>query len=134
MTKIVDKAIWSIGPVFIGIAVLLLDMCVLAYYLVVFPYFHTWTDVSALYKLYNICTLLFTLYVVYCIHFHYYMAIVTSPGDMEDYRRPEASSSSTHNEQVGKKKKKIKKRQAQAQSNRRLIIIYRHRSLPCAPC
>ncbi|EPB82870.1 hypothetical protein HMPREF1544_10386 [Mucor circinelloides 1006PhL] len=27
------------------------------------------------------------------------MAIVTSPGDMEDYRRPEASSSSTHNEQ-----------------------------------
>ncbi|KAL0141919.1 putative Palmitoyltransferase [Mucor lusitanicus] len=95
MTKIVDKAIWSIGPVFIGIAVLLLDMCVLAYYLVVFPYFHSWTDVSVLYKLYNICTLLFTLYVVYCIHFHYYMAIVTPPGDMEEYRRPEASSSSS---------------------------------------
>ncbi|CAO3618067.1 unnamed protein product [Mucor fragilis] len=98
MTKIVDKAIWSIGPVFIGIAVLLLDMCVLAYYLVVFPYFHSWTDASALYKVYNICTLLFTLYVVYCIHFHYYMAIVTSPGDMEEYRRPEASSSSAQNE------------------------------------
>jgi hypothetical protein len=24
---------------------------------------------------------------VYCIHFHYYMAIKTPPGDMEDYRR-----------------------------------------------
>lgn len=95
MTKIVDKAIWSIGPVFIGIAILLLNMCALAYYLVVFPYFHSWTDVSALYKVYNIFTLLFTLYIVYCIHFHYYMAIVTSPGDMEDYRRPEASSSSS---------------------------------------
>jgi palmitoyltransferase len=86
-TKIVDKAIWSIGPVFIGIAVLLLDMCALAYYLVVFPYFHSWTDASFLNKAISIFTILFTLYIVYCIHFHYYMAIVTSPGDMEEYRK-----------------------------------------------
>lgn len=132
MTKIVDKAIWSIGPVFIGIAVLLLDMCVLAYYLVVFPYFHSWTDVSVLYKLYNICTLLFTLYVVYCIHFHYYMAIVTPPGDMEEYRRPEASSSSSsHTESV---RIKDAKTPSQAQSDRIPMTICNHRSPLCAPC
>jgi palmitoyltransferase len=95
MAKIVDKAIWSIGPVFIGIAVLLLDMCALAYYLVVFPYSHTWTDASFLSKAWSVFTLIFTLYVVYCIHFHYYKAIVTSPGDMEEYRKPDLSSSST---------------------------------------
>lgn len=95
MTKIVDKAIWSIGPIFIGIAVLLVDMCALAYYLVVFPYSHTWTDASLWSKLLTLFTLLFTLYVVYCIHFHYYMAVVTSPGDMEDYRKKSQSSSSS---------------------------------------
>lgn len=87
MTKVVDRAIWSIGPVFIAIAILLLDMCVLAYYFVVFPYFHTWTNTSIWIKLYNIITIFFTLYVVYTIHFHYYMAITTSPGNMKQYTR-----------------------------------------------
>lgn len=92
MTKVVDRAIWSIGPVFIVIAILLLDMCVLAYYLVVYPYFHTF-EVSTIWThLYNILTLTFTLYVVYAIHFHYYMAIVTSPGDMREYKKPNRSS------------------------------------------
>lgn len=94
MVKIIDKAIWSIGPIFIGIAILLLNMCVLAYYLVVFPYLHSWSDTSAFSKILSLLTLAFTLYIVYCIHFHYYMAIVTSPGDMEDYRKQDASSSS----------------------------------------
>ncbi|KAI7887601.1 DHHC palmitoyltransferase-domain-containing protein [Mucor mucedo] len=96
MAKIVDKAIWSIGPIFIGIAVLLLNMCVLAYYLVVFPYLHSWTDSSFFSKVFSILTLAFTLYIVYCIHFHYYMAIVTSPGDMEEYRKADDPSSSTN--------------------------------------
>lgn len=87
MTKVVDRAIWGIGPVFIGLAVLLLNMCVLAYYFVVFPYFHTWSDTSIWIKLYNLFTLGFTLYVVYAIHFHYYMAITTYPGDMKQYSR-----------------------------------------------
>lgn len=94
MVKIVDKAIWSIGPVFIGIAVLLLDMCALAYYLVVFPYSHEWTtETSLLSKIWTVLILVFTLYVVYCIHFHYYMAIVTSPGGMEEYKIVPSSAS-----------------------------------------
>ena len=95
MAKIVDKAIWSIGPIFIGLAILLLDMCALAYYLVVFPYFHSWTDASFFSKLFTLLTLLFTLYVVYSIHFHYYMSIVTPPGDMKEFERKSAAGSST---------------------------------------
>lgn len=98
MTKIVDKAIWSIGPVFIAIAVVLLDMCALAYYLVVFPYFHTWSDATFLSRCVSILTLVFTLYVVYCIHFHYYMAIVTPPGDMQEYKRSETITNSSSTE------------------------------------
>jgi hypothetical protein len=96
MAKIVDKAIWSIGPIFIGIAILLLNMCVLGYYLVVFPYLHGWTDSSFLSKIVSVFTIFFTMYIIYCIHFHYYMAIVTSPGDMEDYRKADSSSSSAN--------------------------------------
>lgn len=70
-------------------------MCALAFYLVVFPYSHTWTDASIGSKTLTLLTLLFTLYVVYCIHFHYYMAVVTSPGDMEEYRKKSHSSSSS---------------------------------------
>lgn len=94
MTNVVDRAVWSIGPVFIIIAILLLDMCVLAYYLVVFPYFHTFEETTIWTHLYNIITIAFTLYVVYAIHFHYYMAIVTSPGDMREYRKTSRSSHS----------------------------------------
>ncbi|KAI8098843.1 DHHC palmitoyltransferase-domain-containing protein [Halteromyces radiatus] len=86
MAKIVDKAMWSAGPVFIVIAIALVDMCVLAYYLVVFPYNHHWfsEDITLLGKLGIILTVLFTLYMIYCIHFHYYMAIKTHPGGMTD--------------------------------------------------
>lgn len=87
MTKVVDRAISGIGPVFIAIAVILLDMCALAYYLVVFPYGHSWSGASLLYKIYTGFTLLFTLYIIYAIHFHYYMAIFTPPGDMKEYRK-----------------------------------------------
>ncbi|KAI8333316.1 DHHC palmitoyltransferase-domain-containing protein [Chlamydoabsidia padenii] len=86
MAKVVDRAIWSAGPVFIFIAVALIDMCVLAYYLIVFPYNHLASaeedDTSLLGKLNLVFTLLFTFYMVYCIHFHYYMAIKTHPGGM----------------------------------------------------
>ncbi|KAI9311372.1 DHHC palmitoyltransferase-domain-containing protein [Dichotomocladium elegans] len=81
MAKIVDSALDKAGPVFVGIAVILIDMCVFAYYLVIFPYNHTWTDETTLFsKLLTMAIFAFTLYMVYCIHFHYYMAIKTSPG------------------------------------------------------
>lgn len=105
MTKIVDKAIWSIGPIFIGIAILLLNMCVLAYYFVVFPYSHSWTDTSLWDKSLSVFTILFTAYIVYSIHFHYYMAIVTSPGDMEEYRKEDDSSSSNVSSVLRKERK-----------------------------
>lgn len=102
MTKIVDRAISSIGPVFIAIAVLLLDMCALAYYLVVFPYSHSLSDSSLLYKIYTGFILLFTLYMVYSIHFHYYMAIVTPPGDMKEYKKSaeEVKKKNNNNEKI----------------------------------
>ncbi|KAI7901035.1 uncharacterized protein BX663DRAFT_143318 [Cokeromyces recurvatus] len=105
MAKIVDRAIWNIGPIFIGIAIILLEMCTLAFYLVIFPYNHTWTDTFLFNKLYTICTLLFTLYIVYCIHFHYYMAIATPPGDMKDYRLHQSTDAASILDE--KKKKKI---------------------------
>ena len=37
MVQQVDRAIEKAGPVFIAVAVLLIDMSALAYYLVVFP-------------------------------------------------------------------------------------------------
>jgi palmitoyltransferase len=85
MAKVVDRAIWSAGPVFIFIAVALIDMCVLAYYLIVFPYNHLALfegETSVLGKLNVALTLLFTFYMVYCLHFHYYMSIRTHPGGM----------------------------------------------------
>ncbi|CAO3640646.1 unnamed protein product [Cunninghamella blakesleeana] len=96
MAKVVDQAIWSAGPLFIAIAVALVDMCALAYYLVVFPYNHPyiWSNenTSILNLLGSFCIVIFTLYMVYCIHFHYYMAIKTHPGGSI---KPENETSNT---------------------------------------
>ncbi|SAM01389.1 hypothetical protein [Absidia glauca] len=89
MVKIADRAIWGAGPVFIVIAVALIDMCVLAYYLVVFPANHHVSQLHAasiLEIIDMIFTILFTLYMIYCIHFHYYMSIKTAPGSMDPPR------------------------------------------------
>ncbi|KAI8068223.1 DHHC palmitoyltransferase-domain-containing protein [Gongronella butleri] len=86
MVKVVDKALFNAGPIFIVIAFGLVDMCVLAYYLVVFPYSHQWAsdeDAGFVSRLLMLLNILFTLYMVYCIHFHYYMAIKTPPGSMK---------------------------------------------------
>lgn len=101
MAKLVDRAIDKAGPLFIAIAVILIDMSTLAFYLVVFPYSHHWTDAGFFGKLYIIATFVFTVYMVYCIHFHYYMAIKTHPGSMASlyaaraHNNPEPSSSTS---------------------------------------
>lgn len=82
MVQLVDRAIEKAGPVFIAVAVLLIDMSALAYYLVVFPYSHHWSEASFFGKLFISLIFIFTVYMVYCIHFHYYMAIKTHPGTM----------------------------------------------------
>jgi palmitoyltransferase len=84
MVQIVDRAINRIGPVFIAIALVLLTMCILCYYLVVFPYTHRWSDAGFFGKIYIATMLAWSVYMVYCIFFHYYMAIVTSPGNVLD--------------------------------------------------
>lgn len=84
MTKLFDRAVGKSGPVFIAIAVLLIELCVLAFYLVVFPYTHAWSDASFAGKLFTALVFIFTLYMVYCIHFHYYMAIKTHPGTLSN--------------------------------------------------
>jgi palmitoyltransferase len=84
MVQIVDRAINRIGPVFIAIALVLLAMCILCYYLVVFPYTHRWFEAGFLGKIYIAAMLAWSGYMVYCIFFHYYMAIVTSPGNVLD--------------------------------------------------
>ncbi|KAI8337655.1 DHHC palmitoyltransferase-domain-containing protein [Chlamydoabsidia padenii] len=94
MVKIADRALWGVGPVFILIAAGLIDMCVLAYYLVVFPYNHSvpFVQESVLGKLNLVCTIIFTLYMIYCIHFHYYMSIMTPPGGTNNMDLPETGS------------------------------------------
>ncbi|KAI7874588.1 zf-DHHC-domain-containing protein [Lichtheimia hyalospora FSU 10163] len=82
MTQLFDRAVGKSGPVFIAIAVLLIELCVLAFYLVVFPYTHSWSDASFAGKIFVALVFVFTLYMVYCIHFHYYMAIKTHPGTL----------------------------------------------------
>jgi hypothetical protein len=84
MVQIIDRAINRIGPIFIAIAMVLLAMCVLCYYLVVFPYNHRWSDSAFFGKIYIALTLAWSLYMVYCIFFHYYMAIITPPGNVLD--------------------------------------------------
>ncbi|KAI8139260.1 hypothetical protein BJV82DRAFT_256815 [Fennellomyces sp. T-0311] len=98
MVQLIDRAIDKAGPIFIVIAVLLIDMCTLAYYLVVFPYSHNLSEASFWGKVFIILIFIFTIYMVYCIHFHYYMAIKTHPGSMseicaQDLNQPEASGS-----------------------------------------
>ncbi|KAI9266602.1 DHHC palmitoyltransferase-domain-containing protein [Phascolomyces articulosus] len=105
MAQLVDRAIDKAGPVFIAVAVLLIDMSALAYYLVVFPYSHHWSEASFIGKLFIILIFFFTVYMVYCIHFHYYMAIKTHPGTMaeiysKDIDRPSGSSNPEHEVQV----------------------------------
>ncbi|ORX46491.1 zf-DHHC-domain-containing protein [Hesseltinella vesiculosa] len=98
MAKVVDKALLNAGPVFIVIAFGLIDMCVLAYYLVVFPYMHQLTSQkpSSLLSLASmLCNIVFTLYMVYCIHFHYYMAIKTPPGSMKLTKSPQDEDQDT---------------------------------------
>lgn len=84
MVHIVDRAINRIGPVFIVIALALLAMCVLCYYLVIFPYNHQWFEASIFGKIYIATMFGWSMYMVYCIFFHYYMAIVTPPGNVLD--------------------------------------------------
>jgi palmitoyltransferase len=90
MAKVVDKAMWSAGPIFIGLAIFLLDMCVLGYYLVVFPYHHPWKEQNGFGHLVAVLNLLFTIYIVYAVHFHYWMAVKTPPGDMEEHRKSDS--------------------------------------------
>ncbi|KAG0168113.1 hypothetical protein DFQ30_005195 [Apophysomyces sp. BC1015] len=94
MAKIVDKAIWNVGPLFIAIAVILIDMCVASYYLVVFPYNHASSLEGGFLGIVGlVMTFLFTVYMVYCIHFHYYMAIMTPPGGTSEFKQRNTDTS-----------------------------------------
>jgi hypothetical protein len=84
MAHIVDRAINRIGPVFIVIALALLAMCVSCYYLVIFPYNHQWFEAGIFGKIYIATMLGWSMYMVYCTFFHYYMAIITPPGNVLD--------------------------------------------------
>ncbi|CAG8468969.1 1606_t:CDS:2 [Funneliformis mosseae] len=80
----VDKAantvIFAIGPIFILLAIGLLGMATLTYFTVVFPYFYKWDDDYIWTKVYYYIGLIFSIYLVVCIFFHYYMAVRTKPG------------------------------------------------------
>ncbi|CAG8468724.1 16481_t:CDS:2 [Funneliformis caledonium] len=80
----VDRAantvIFAIGPIFILLAIGLLGMATLTYFTVVFPYFYKWDDDYIWTKVYYYIGLIFSIYLVVCIFFHYYMAVRTKPG------------------------------------------------------
>ncbi|KAI9317282.1 DHHC palmitoyltransferase-domain-containing protein [Dichotomocladium elegans] len=99
MAQLFDRAINKTGPAFIAIAIILIELCTLSFYLVVFPYAHDWSTASLWKKVLTAVEFVFTLYMVYCIHFHYYMAITTHPGTMESKQSPRDSSVSLLSEE-----------------------------------
>ncbi|RGB33157.1 DHHC palmitoyltransferase-domain-containing protein [Rhizophagus diaphanus] len=78
--KIANSVIFAIGPVFIILAIGLIGMAALTYFTVVFPYFYQWDDDYIWTKFSYYAGLLFSIYMIVCIFFHYYMAIRTKPG------------------------------------------------------
>ncbi|KAL1914451.1 uncharacterized protein VTP21DRAFT_8903 [Calcarisporiella thermophila] len=78
--KIVDVAIYSIGPIFIGLAIVLILACIAAYFMIIFPERHPSLSIGW------ILDGIFSIYMIYCIGFHYYMAIMTPPGGSLDKR------------------------------------------------
>ncbi|RUP48032.1 hypothetical protein BC936DRAFT_145042 [Jimgerdemannia flammicorona] len=78
---IVDRAIYGIGPLFIVLAVVLISLCATAYFAIVFPFNHPWTDETTFWQMLGAgATLLFSVYMICNIAFHYYMAVTTPPG------------------------------------------------------
>ncbi|KAG9287737.1 hypothetical protein G9A89_004140 [Geosiphon pyriformis] len=78
--KAASTLIRTIGPVFIVLAVTLIGLAVLVYFSVVFPFFYTWDD-DYIWTKFSYCLgLAFSVYIVVCIAFHYYMAVRTKPG------------------------------------------------------
>ncbi|RUP48033.1 DHHC palmitoyltransferase-domain-containing protein [Jimgerdemannia flammicorona] len=93
---IVDRAIYGIGPLFIVLAVVLISLCATAYFAIVFPFNHPWTDETTFWQMLGAgATLLFSVYMICNIAFHYYMAVTTPPGGVlepkKDVETDEAS-------------------------------------------
>ena len=86
--KAADKAantvIRLLGPIFIVLAVVLIGLACLVYFTVVFPYFYKWEEDHILTKIFYCFGLVFSIYMVICIFFHYYMAIITKPGGVSN--------------------------------------------------
>lgn len=78
--KAANTVILAVGPVFIVLAVGLIGLATTVYFTVVFPYIYTWDDDYIWTKVYYYMGLIFSIYIVVCIFFHYYMAIRTTPG------------------------------------------------------
>ncbi|CAG8539303.1 856_t:CDS:2 [Cetraspora pellucida] len=78
--KAANTVILAAGPVFIVLAVGLIGLATTVYFTVVFPYFYTWDEDYIWTKIYYYMGLIFSVYIVACIFFHYYMAIRTKPG------------------------------------------------------
>ncbi|CAI2179356.1 2899_t:CDS:2 [Funneliformis geosporum] len=78
--RVANTVIFAIGPIFILLAIGLIGMAALTYFTVVFPYFYKWDDDYIWTKVYYYIGLIFSIYLVTCIFFHYYMAVKTKPG------------------------------------------------------
>ncbi|CAG8559642.1 7449_t:CDS:2 [Ambispora gerdemannii] len=75
-----NTLIRTVGPLFIVLAIALIGMAVAVYFTVVFPYFYTWDEDYIWTKFRYYAGLVFSIYIVVCIAFHYYMAVRTRPG------------------------------------------------------
>ncbi|CAG8463818.1 6196_t:CDS:2 [Ambispora leptoticha] len=75
-----NTLIRTVGPLFIALAVMLIGMAVFVYFTVVFPQFYTWDEDYIWTKFWYYVGLVFSIYIVVCIAFHYYMAVRTKPG------------------------------------------------------
>ncbi|CAG8598495.1 1716_t:CDS:2, partial [Scutellospora calospora] len=78
--KAANTAIHAVGPVFIVLAIGLIGLAIIVYFTVVFPSFYTWDEDYIWTKIYYYMGLIFSIYMIICIFFHYYMAVRTKPG------------------------------------------------------
>ncbi|TPX63286.1 hypothetical protein SpCBS45565_g06715 [Spizellomyces sp. 'palustris'] len=93
--------VWIAGPAFILIAVALVSLVAYVFYTVNLPFLFPTSQISAgvdeipspLQRLSRLATVIWTIYLLSCLAFHYYMCIVTDPGRVVD--RPRAIANDT---------------------------------------
>ncbi|ORY73264.1 DHHC palmitoyltransferase-domain-containing protein [Leucosporidium creatinivorum] len=83
--KGMDRLTGRVGPVFVGLAIILIGGCAITFFDVVYPSVFLDPETSWLYFLFGTFT---SVYLVWMFSFHYYKAVTVRPGSPLDPPRP----------------------------------------------